>query len=157
MKLVLLLAVFSVMTFGGSMGSSSDRVLLCYFGSWSTYRWSTGHFDVESIDPYLCTHIVFGFAGLDPESYVIKALDEYNDLPENWGKGAYVRFNSLRTYNPNLKTLLAIGGWNEGSTAYSEMVKTQERRTKFIDSVIDMITKYGFDGLDLDWEYPGIR
>jgi len=41
-------------------------------------------------------------------------LDEYNDLEENWGKGAFKKFTNLKNINPNLKTLLAIGGWNEG-------------------------------------------
>ena len=91
-----------------------DKVIMCYFGSWSTYRWSSGHFDVEDIDPFLCTHLVFGFAGLDPNSYTIHALDPYNELEENWGKGAYKRFTNLKNINPNLVTLLAIGGWNEG-------------------------------------------
>ena len=91
-----------------------DKVIMCYFGSWSTYRWASGHFDVEDIDPFLCTHLVFGFAGLDPELYTIKALDPYNELEENWGKGAYKRFTNLKNINPNLVTLLAIGGWNEG-------------------------------------------
>ena len=91
-----------------------DKVIMCYFGSWSTYRWGSGHFDVEDIDPFLCTHLVFGFAGLDPDSYTIHALDPYNELEEHWGKGAYRRFTNLKNINPNLVTLLAIGGWNEG-------------------------------------------
>jgi len=41
-------------------------------------------------------------------------LDEYNDLEENWGKGGFIQFTNLKNKNPKLKTLLAIGGWNEG-------------------------------------------
>ena len=76
-----------------------DKVIMCYFGSWSTYRWASGHFDVEDIDPFLCTHLVFGFAGLDPDSYTIRALDPYNELEDNWGKGAYKRFTNLKKLN----------------------------------------------------------
>ena len=89
---VTLCAIFNVsLTFASEKNDVAyDKVIMCYFGSWSTYRWATGHFDVEDIDPFLCTHLVFGFAGLDPESYTIRALDPYNELDENWGKGAYL-------------------------------------------------------------------
>ena len=99
-----------------------DKVIMCYFGSWSTYRWASGHFDVEDIDPFLCTHLVFGFAGLDPDTYTIRALDPYNELEDNWGRGAYKRFTNLKSINPNLVTLLAIGGWNEGNNLELKVV-----------------------------------
>ncbi len=134
-----------------------DKVVMCYFGSWATYRWSTGKFDVENIDPFICTHLVYGFAGLDEAEYTIKSLDPYNDLEEDYGKGAFKRFTALKNQNPNLVTLLAIGGWNEGATKYSEMAMTYERRARFIDSCVEMINEHNFDGLDLDWEYPGGR
>ena len=50
---------------------------------------------------------------------------------------------------------VAIGGWNEGSTKYSAMAKDSAERQKFVDSVVQFLQKHNFDGLDLDWEYPG--
>ena len=38
--------------------------MVCYYGSWAVYRQGDGKFDVENIDPNICTHIIFGFAGL---------------------------------------------------------------------------------------------
>lgn len=57
---------------------------------------------------------MFGFAGLDPVTYKIRVLDPYNELYDEWGRGAYQRFTGLKNINPNLMTYLAIGGWNEG-------------------------------------------
>ena len=51
-----------------------------------------GTFDVEDIDPFICTHMVYTFAGLSNETLTITPLDPYNDLYDNWGKGAYDRF-----------------------------------------------------------------
>lgn len=31
------------------------------------------------------------------------------------------RFNDLKGINPSLKTMIAIGGWNEGSEKYSRV------------------------------------
>ena len=134
---------------------ADKKAVMCYFGSWSTYRWSTGKFDVEDINPFLCSHLVFGFAGLNPNNFTIESLDPYNDLYDNWGRGAFERFTGLKEANPSLKTLLAIGGWNEGATKYSEMVASEARRKVFSQSALEMVLRHGFDGLDLDWEYPG--
>lgn len=71
--------------------------------------------------------------------------------------GIYKKFNSLKKVNPRLKTIIAIGGWNEGSIKYSEMASTDEGRKKFAQSVVAFLDRHGFDGLDMDWEYPTQR
>lgn len=50
------------------------------------------------------------------------------------------------------RVVLAIGGW--GVDGFSQAVRTSETREKFIDSIIDCIIRYRFDGIDIDWEYP---
>ena len=57
----------------------------------------------------------------------------------------------LRKYNPNLATLISIGGWNEGSNKYSAMVSNAGSRATFVASVVEFLKKYELDGLDLDW------
>lgn len=49
------------------------------------------------------------FTGLSYDN-MIKPLDPWNDLEDNYGKGAMKRFNNLKRINPDLKTLVAIGG-----------------------------------------------
>uniref|UniRef100_A0A224YJQ1 chitinase n=1 Tax=Rhipicephalus zambeziensis TaxID=60191 RepID=A0A224YJQ1_9ACAR len=135
--------------------SSKRPVFFCYWGTWSHYRSGAGKFSVGEIDPSLCTHLVYAFAKL--ENGVIAAFDAYLDLKDNYGLGMYEKVNKLKVAHPHLKTLLAIGGWNEGSVKYSQMASTPEGRQRFAQSVLSFLDKYGFDGLDLDWEYPAAR
>ncbi|CAL1277040.1 unnamed protein product [Larinioides sclopetarius] len=77
--------------------------------------------------------------------------------PKNFVKDAFQRFNNLKKTNPNLSTLIAIGGWNEGSAKYSAMAADPNARATFVKSAVEFCLKYDFDGLDMDWEYPANR
>lgn len=61
--------------------------------------------------------------------------------------------NTLKKEHPHLKTCISIGGW--GADGFSEAVSSEEKREEFITSIISYIKTYDFDGIDLDWEYPG--
>ncbi|KAF2885389.1 hypothetical protein ILUMI_20787 [Ignelater luminosus] len=140
-----------------STGPSHGKLVVCYVGTWSVYRPTRGLFALEHIDPSLCTHIIYAFAGLNVTHDSIRSLDPWQDLTEDYGKGGYKRIVDLKNSYPHLRVTLAIGGWNEGSANYSALVKDPARRQKFIASAVDFIRKYNFDGLDLDWEFPGKR
>lgn len=129
---------------------------MCYFGSWAVYRPGDGKFDISYIQPNLCTHLIYTFVGIS-EQGDIRVLDAWQDLPDNWGKDAFGRFNKLREQSPETKTLIAIGGWNEGSARYSAVVANPTLRAKFVKNAVDFVLKHNFDGFDLDWEYPNQR
>src|SRR5690348_12698795 len=64
--------------------------------------------------------------------------------------------NALKRQNPNLTVLVSVGGWL-GSGGFSDAALTAESRKTFIDSVVAFIERYNLDGLDVDWEYPGMQ
>ncbi len=54
-----------------------------------------------------------------------------------------------------VRIVLSVGGGgNDAAKAYISVCKTEETRKVFIQSMIDLIDEYRFDGIDLDWEYP---
>jgi chitinase len=57
--------------------------------------------------------------------------------------------------NPQLQILISVGGGGIGSAGFSDMAITPEGRRRFIDSAVAAVEKYGLDGVDIDWEYPG--
>lgn len=62
---------------------------------------------------------------------------------------------ALKKDNPQLTVLVSVGGWT-WSGRFSDAALTPASRAVFIDSVAAMITRYNLDGLDVDWEYPGM-
>jgi len=147
-----ILVVVSLLNISSCQKADSP-VVVCYIASWSVYRKGQGKFSVEDIDPTLCTHLVYAFAGLNSTTNSIYSLDPHYDITN----GAYRRAIALKKRNPSLQVTIAVGGWTEGSANYSAMARDVTKRKQFIDSVIAFIKEHKFDGLDLDWEYPGSR
>merc|ERR1712141_96063 len=160
MKLLAFLLALATVAYG------HDKIVGCYWGVWSFYRPGYGAFDVDDIDASLCTHGMYGFADLDNATWTIKVWDPwYDQAPEDCGPDgsiychydSYRRFINLKQSYPNFKPMISIGGWNAGSGSYSMMAADPQKRKTFIDSLSEFLDKYHFDGVDLDWEYPGDR
>ena len=67
----------------------------CYYGSWAVYNEGHGKAAVSNIDPNLCTHVFYAFAGLNEKSHTIESLDAWNDLPDDGGLGKYWIYSRL--------------------------------------------------------------
>lgn len=120
----------------------AKQVIIGYYPAWKSY---TGY-RPEKVDVSKLTHINYAFANIDKD---FKIAMGYPDIdPINFKK-----FQELKKVNPDLKILISVGGWN-WSGKFSDMASTDENRTKFADSCAEFISKYGLDGVDLDWEYP---
>eukprot|EP00106_Octopus_bimaculoides_P023184 XP_014790626.1 PREDICTED: acidic mammalian chitinase-like [Octopus bimaculoides] len=127
---------------------------VCYYTNWSQYREVPAKFLPENIDPQLCTHIIYAFATL--EGNYLKPF-EWNDDSTPWMVGMYAKVVAMKQKNPKLVVLLSVGGWNMGSALFTQMASTPENRKQFYTNATDFLRTRGFDGLDMDWEYPASR
>ncbi|XP_022662471.1 flocculation protein FLO11-like isoform X1 [Varroa destructor] len=130
----------------------TDTKMVCYYSNWAIYRPALAKFTPQNINPFLCSHLIYAFAGFN-KKWEMKPFDPYNDIEQ----GNYKKFVGLKQYNPALKTMVAVGGWNEGSKRFTEMVENAENRQAFVRSAVKFCRIHSFDGLDLDWEYPTFR
>lgn len=98
------------------------------------------------IDASRLTRVNFAFANLQSGRMVTgHSADEQN----------LAALKALKCDNPSLTILVSVGGWL-WSGAFSDMALTKESRKLFIQSAVDFIDRYSLDGLDIDWEYPGL-
>jgi chitinase len=56
--------------------------VVCYLSSWSRFRPGDGAFQIDKMDPFLCTHIIYTFAGLDINGNIV-SLDHDNDIRDS--------------------------------------------------------------------------
>ncbi|WP_405601667.1 glycoside hydrolase family 18 protein [Streptomyces sp. NBC_01410] len=98
------------------------------------------------------------------------SVDGVADIPEQPLAGNFNQLRELKAKHPGLKVLISLGGWS-WSTHFSDAARTPASRKAFVSSCIDLYIKGNlpvdgarggagaaaglFDGVDLDWEWPG--
>lgn len=121
---------------------TNTEKIVGYYAAWAAYSGYTP----DKIDVSKLTHINYAFANVGSD---LKIALGYPDVDvANFNK-----LKALKQINPNLKTMISVGGWS-WSKRFSDVALTDASRTTFATSCVDFIVKYGFDGVDIDWEYP---
>ena len=89
-----------------------------------------GKHRVEDIDVTKCTHVIYSFVILDDSH------DPWLDID----LGNINKFLQLKAINPNVKLLVALGGWNDSRLPkYSIMLADQAKRTAFVNNAVEFI------------------
>lgn len=121
----------------------AGKIVVGYYASWSAYNgYTPTHIPADKL-----THLNYAFATIDPVTNRISLADAANDLRN------FEALRRLKQRYGQLKTLISVGGWDY-STYFSNVAATASSREAFAQSCVDFIREHGFDGVDLDWEYP---
>ncbi len=107
-----------------------------------------GLIDTSVVAARHLTHLNYAFLNIRDGQVVIEhpAVDTAN----------FQRLSGLKARNPNLKILAAVGGWS-WSNNFSDAALTDSSRQRFASSAMAILRQWHLDGLDIDWEYPGMR
>lgn len=117
-------------------------LMVGYYAAWASYN----GFTPDRIDASGLTHINYAFANIGKDGRIAMGYPDKD--PAN-----FKLLNALKKKNPDLKTLISVGGWT-WSGRFSDAALTKTSRAVFADSCVTFMKKYGFDGVDIDWEYP---
>ncbi|KAL0258443.1 hypothetical protein SLS55_005936 [Diplodia seriata] len=133
-------------------GQKIDKVI-GYYEAWSMTERTCNGMLPEEIPYGIYTHINFAFATIDLDTFEIKPGDDQT-------KSLMERIQSIKLLQPDVEIWIAVGGWtfNDANqptaTTFSDLASSEANQKAFIDSLLQMMNSYGFDGIDIDWEYP---
>lgn len=98
------------------------------------------------VDARGMTRIYYAFADIKDGRLVEGFAQDAENIP---------LVTALRRENPRLQVLISVGGW-VWSGGFSDAALTAESRRTFAASAVEFVRRYDLDGLDVDWEYPGM-
>lgn len=136
----------------------SGKRVVAYFVSWGVYA---RDYHVADVPADRLTDLNFAFANVVNGECVLG--DAYADTDkaypgDTWDPGAqrgsFHQLALLKAKHPGLRALISVGGWT-WSSGFSAAARTAAGRAKLAASCVAFAKRWGFDGVDVDWEYPG--
>ncbi|CAI4059030.1 hypothetical protein SKDZ_04G5690 [Saccharomyces kudriavzevii ZP591] len=148
-----------------------------YYSNWSPYT-PRFHFP-HDIDLMQVSHVYYAFFRINSKTGGIESTDSWSDLEMNLYKPLAIKSSQLVENNLNdsvqdilplgcvgelfylknacsekkFKVIMSIGGWSD-SENFKTIVGDDKLLQNFVDSSVETMFKLGFDGIDIDWEFP---
>lgn len=165
-------------------GLAAQKRMVGYLPDWKIYDPFYPKALVTNGTAAKLTHILYAFANLPPDQGTCQLGDPWADYEVpvgandsidgvadgDWGtvRGNFNQLVKLKKLYPDLKILISVGGWS-WSGGFSAAASTDASRKALVSSCISTfieghftdpanynVTVPGlFDGIDIDWEYPG--
>lgn len=149
-----------------------NRKVVGYFPNYAIGLEAHKNFDVTQLQWDKLTHVQYAFAVADSTTFELKPSEPETDIESKFeGKdfyhkgqkiemdetldyyGQYNLMHTMKKMYPDTTVLVSTGGWAASQSLWLVM-DSEENMNKFADSAVSFIRKYGFDGIDIDFEYP---
>lgn len=124
-----------------------DLWVTAYMGSWNHYappggNW--GNLPTEEIDWDAFTHLIYFAVTANPDG-TLSPIKKYHNLSPS-----RVRAIVSAGHENDTPVLFSVGGWGNYPGFRSAIMP--ENRDRFISSLLEVLDRWGFDGIDLDME-----
>jgi chitinase len=103
------------------------------------------NYSVDDIPASLLTHVIYAFAGLQADGTCV-SVDTSDDNTN------FPLLSQLKQQYPDLQIMISVGGASE--TLFSSVAAREAKRLNFVQTAVQFMTQNGFDGIDIDWEFP---
>jgi chitinase len=142
--------------------ADTNPVIAAYFLQWGIYGQD---YHVTDIPADRITHILYAFEipryDSTSDTAAVVSKDTWADIEKPYPgdvdeqpfKGSFNQLLKLKARFPHIKTLISLGGWTD-SDDFSDIAASSNARSALATACVQFMTNYGFDGFDLDWEYP---
>ena len=142
-------------------GFSQQKQIIGYYPSWKYYE-RNNLCKPANLKYDKLTIINYAFFAPDVDGN-ITGTDAWADTillrgEHDWNNGGYLANTSLiqLAHTNNVKVFVSIGGWTL-SENFPGIAADQAKRKKFASECVRVIKTYGFDGIDIDWEYGKVE
>ena len=160
---------------------AAEPLVVGYFAGWGVYQ---RQFRVKNLETSGAASrldvLAYAFAKIGADNRVA-LVDPYADfdlfhtaeqsvdgIADTWEAGSlrgnFNQLRKLKALHPRLRVVMSVGGWTM-SDRFSDMALSAESRRTFANSCIERLIQGNFapglhhpglfDGIDIDWEYPG--
>ncbi|KAJ7099548.1 glycoside hydrolase superfamily [Mycena belliarum] len=120
--------------------AATKFISAAYYPSWSMYSFPPEKLDYSKFDILFFAFVIPASpTSLTWDSETQSMLKRLVSSAKKSGKGT--------------KIVLSVGGWT-GSATFHQIAGSSANRSKFVSTLSGVVSKYGLDGIDLDWEYP---
>ncbi|KAH8928938.1 carbohydrate-binding module family 5 protein [Atractiella rhizophila] len=147
---------------------ASGYVQVGYFPNWMIYaKPENGYpngYNISNIPATKLSHIIYAFVDTDVTTGLVTLTDSYADTQARYagdvvqvGNNLYGNLKQLyllKKQHRQLKTLLSVGGWTAGQNGHMKIMLDPVLRNNFVSSCVTALEDYGFDGIDIDYEFP---
>ncbi|KAI1119842.1 hypothetical protein F5Y10DRAFT_283740 [Nemania abortiva] len=132
------------------------NLVIGYFEAWAPTATGCSKRDIKYIQEIAgsLSHLYVAFGSMAPDTYEITPMNGI-------AIATISQIMGIKESAPGIRIFLSLGGWSysDNGTAtqpvWGDLSSTPEKRNMFIDNLAKFMRTWGFDGVDLDWEYPG--